>query len=173
MRISTTVRATKKPFTPLCSPSGRDNQKNCYFPIWTTSWPYFFMVLATWQTVNKVKFEDEIVRISTIVRATAKPFTPLCSPSGRDNQKNCDFPIWTTSWPYFFMVISTWQAVNKVKFEDEIVRISTTVRATAKPFTPLCSPSGRDIQKNCDFPIWTTSWPYFLWSYPLDRQWIR
>ena len=29
----------------------------------------------------------------TTVRATAKPFTPLCSPSGSDNQKNCDFPI--------------------------------------------------------------------------------
>ena len=144
VRISTTVRATAKPFTPLCSPSGRDNHKNCDFPIWTTSWPYFFMA------VNKVKFEDEIVHISTTVRATAKPFTPLCSPSGRDNHKNCDFPIWTTSWPYFFM------AVNKVKFEDEIVHISTTVRATAKPFTPLCSPSGSDNQKMCDFPIWTT-----------------
>ena len=35
--------------------------------------------------------------------------------------------------------------------EDEIVRISTTVRATAKSFTPLCSPSGSDDQKNSDF----------------------
>ena len=44
-------------------------------------------------TGSKVKFEDEIVLISTTVRATAKQFTPLCSPSGNDNQKICDLPI--------------------------------------------------------------------------------
>ena len=66
------------------------------------------MVISTWQAVNKVKFGDEIVHISTTVRATAKPFTPMCSPSGSDNQKNCDFPIWTTLWPYFFIPATWW-----------------------------------------------------------------
>ena len=78
------------------------------------------MVISTWQAVNKVKFGDEIVHISTTVRATAKPFTPMCSPSGSDNQKNCDFPIWTTLWPYFFMVLATWQAVNKVNLKMKL-----------------------------------------------------
>ena len=85
-----------------------------------------FMVLATWQAVNKLKFEDEIVRISTTVRATGKPFTPLCSPSGSDNQKNCDLPIWTTSWPYFFMVLATWQAVNLDNYPKEGLETSTS-----------------------------------------------
>ena len=39
-------------------------------------------------------------------------------------------------------------SIHTEKFEDEMVRNSTTACATAKPFAPMCSPRGRDYQKN-------------------------
>ena len=54
-----------------------------------------------------------MVHISTTACATAKPFTPMCSPWYRNYQKNSGLSIWTTSWPYFFEVLSTWIASNK------------------------------------------------------------
>ena len=53
----------------------------------------------------------------------------------------------------FFIGLTTWLALNKQKCEDEMVHISTT---TAKPFTPMCSPRGRDYQKKL-----TLSFSYF------------
>ena len=54
-----------------------------------------------------------MVRNSTNACATAKQFAPMCSPRCKDYQKNSGLPIWTTSWPYFLTVLSTWIASNK------------------------------------------------------------
>ena len=54
-----------------------------------------------------------MVHISTTAYATAKSFTPMYSPRSRDYQKNSGLSIWTTSWPYFFEVLTTWIASNK------------------------------------------------------------
>ena len=113
MHNSTTACVTAKPFTPMCSPRGRDYQKNSGFPIWTTSWPYFLTALTTWIASNKRNFKMKMVHNSTTACATAKPFTPMCSPRSRDYQKNSGLPIWTTSWPYFLTALTTWIASNK------------------------------------------------------------
>ena len=117
VRNSTTACATAKPFTPMCSPRGRDYQKNSGLLIWTTSWPYFLTALTTWIE----KFEDEMVRNSTTACSTAKPVTPMRSSHGRDYQKNSGLLIWTTSWPYFLTALTTWIASNKRNLKMKIV----------------------------------------------------
>ena len=69
--------------------------------------------------------------------------------------------VWITLEPGERSIVFKRNEVNKVKFEDESVRISTTVRATAKPFTPLCSPSGRDTISTL---WWTQTYPPFCSS---------
>ena len=66
-----------------------------------------------WSLKHLRNLKTKMVHISTTACATAKPFTPMCSPRGRDCQKNSGLSIWTTSWPYFYEVLTTWIASNK------------------------------------------------------------